>query len=66
MAKQLYEEKNIKAIADKIRDLAPLVYKGFTTAEMPDGIEIVYEEGVVTVGKPGISDESKLKKVVFS
>ena len=35
-------------------------------AECPNLEEIVYEEGIVTVGKPGINDESKLKKVVFS
>lgn len=46
MAKKLYEERKIEAIADKIRYLVPNLYKAqFDTAEMPDGIERVYEEG---------------------
>lgn len=46
MTKKLYEERKIEAIADKIRYLVPNLYKAqFDTAEMPDGIERVYEEG---------------------
>lgn len=46
MAQQLYEEKKIRAIATKIRSLAPILGNStFTTAEMPDAIERVYEEG---------------------
>lgn len=46
MAKQLYEEERIKDIAKKIRELAPGLRDGlFTTSEMPNGIERVFEEG---------------------
>ena len=46
MAKRLYEEEKIEAIAVKIRKLVPNWYKGtFTTAEMPAAVERVYEEG---------------------
>lgn len=46
MAKHLYEEERIKDIAKKIRELAPGLREGlFTTSEMPNGIERVFEEG---------------------
>lgn len=46
MAKKLYDEVKIEAIANKIRDLVPNLYKAdFNTAEMPEGVERVYEEG---------------------
>jgi flagellar biosynthesis/type III secretory pathway protein FliH len=46
MAKRLYEEEYIGAIANKIRSLVPsLNRRKFTTAQMPDGIQRVYEEG---------------------
>lgn len=46
MAKHLYEEERIKDIAKKIRELAPGLRDGlFTTSEMPNGIERVFEEG---------------------
>ena len=51
MAKRLYEEENIRVIAAKIRSLVPSLYKRkFSTAEIPEGIERVYEEGK-SVGK---------------
>lgn len=46
MAKRLYEEESIRAIAAKIRYLVPSLYRRkFTVAEIPDGIERVYKEG---------------------
>lgn len=46
MAQQMYEEKKIRAIATKIRSLAPILGESkFTTAEIPDAIERVYEDG---------------------
>lgn len=46
MAKLLYEKAYIEAIATKIRSLVPSLYqRRFTTAEIPEGIERVYEEG---------------------
>lgn len=46
MAKRLYEEESIRAIAAKIRYLVPSLYKRkFTVLEIPDGIERVYKEG---------------------
>lgn len=46
MPKLLYEKTYIDAIAEKIRGLVPsLGYQQFTTADMPDGITRVYEEG---------------------
>ena len=51
MAKLLYEKAYIDAIAAKIRSLVPSLYKRrFTTAEIPEGIERVYEEGK-SIGK---------------
>lgn len=48
MAKRLYEEENIRAIAAKIRSLVPSLYKRkFTTEQMPDGIERVYNQGKI-------------------
>ena len=44
--KRLYEEEYIRAIATKIKSLVPSLYKRkFTTAQMPDAIQIVYDEG---------------------
>lgn len=46
MPKLLYEKAYIDAIAAKIRSLVPSLYQlKFTTAEIPEGIERVYEEG---------------------
>ena len=51
MAKRLYEEESVRAIAAKIRSLVPSLYKRkFTVSEIPDGVERVYKEGE-TVGK---------------
>lgn len=44
--KRLYEEAYIQAIATKIKSLVPSLYKRkFTTAQMPDAVQIVYDEG---------------------
>ena len=50
MAKKVYEEENIRAIADKIREITggDSTYK---TAEMPSGIEEVYEAGIIDHNK---------------
>ena len=47
MAKCLYEEENIRAIAEKIRSLTPSLplIRTITTEQMPEGIQCVYEEG---------------------
>lgn len=46
MANKMYEEEDIRAIAKKIKSLAPLLRDGaFTVAEMSRGIERVFEEG---------------------
>ena len=54
MAKKVYEEAHIKAIADKMREKTggDATYK---TSEMPLGIESVYE-----AGKKSMVDESKI------
>lgn len=44
MALKVYEESNISAIADKIREKTSGTAK-YTTAEMPDGVAEVYEAG---------------------
>lgn len=44
MAKKIYEEETIRAIANKIRDRAE-VETTYTTAEMPNGIDEVYGRG---------------------
>lgn len=46
MAKRLYEEERIGAIAAKIRELVPTWHKGtFATADMPAALERIYDEG---------------------
>lgn len=54
MAKKVYEETKIKAIADKIREKTggDSTYK---TSEMPEGVEAVYE-----AGQKSMVDESKI------
>ncbi len=44
MAKKVYEEENIRAIADKIRELSEENSR-YTTSEMPGGISVVYDKG---------------------
>lgn len=44
MARKMYEEANIAAIAQKIRDKAE-TETTYTTAEMPNGVDEVYEKG---------------------
>ena len=44
MAKKVYEEENIRAIAEKIREKTGTT-KTYTTEEMPQGIEEVYSAG---------------------
>lgn len=48
MAKKLYEESNIAAIADKIREKTG-TETTYTTEEMPSGVEEVYEAGVAVI-----------------
>lgn len=58
--KKLYEEAYIETIASTIRNLVPDLYKyQFSTANMPEGIRRVYEEGK-TVGKVEGHKEGKL------
>ena len=47
MAKKLYEEENIRAIANTIREKSPYFTRDrvFLVADMPEGIRNVYEEG---------------------
>lgn len=46
MAKRLYDEERIRDIARKIRQFVPPWHStGFTTKEMADAVEQVYEEG---------------------
>ena len=66
MAKKLYEEKNIRYIADTIRDMIG-VSRTYTTAEMAGGVEdvhaIAYETGLkdgaesITVGQLNTIDD---------
>jgi len=60
MAKKVYEEKKIKAIADKIREKTGenATYK---TSQMPDGIENVF-----TAGQNSMIDESKIIKATLT
>lgn len=64
MAKKVYEEANIAAIAQKIRDKAE-IDTTYTTAEMPNGIDEVYEKGY-TKGKSegGSSGSNKLAQFI--
>lgn len=48
MAKKLYEESNIAAIAAKIREKTG-TETTYTTAEMPSGVEEVFEAGVAVI-----------------
>jgi hypothetical protein len=54
MAKKVYEEANIKAIADKIREKSDS-NSTYKTSEMPSGIDEVYE-----AGRNSMIDESKI------
>lgn len=45
MAVKVYEEEKIRAIAEKIRECAG-TEKTYTTAEMPNGVEEVYNAGI--------------------
>jgi len=46
MAKKLYEEENIRAIAERIRqNAAALTAPTYTVAEMAHGVDLVYSEG---------------------
>lgn len=46
MAKQVYDDEKIKAIADKIRKLVPTLNRStFTTGDIPYGIQQVFAEG---------------------
>ena len=46
MAKQVYNDEKIKAIADEIRRIVPtLGWTKFTTSDIPSGIRRVYSEG---------------------
>lgn len=47
MAKRLYEEAYIRVIAEKIRSFLkpPTSRRKFTTAQIPEGIQLVYEQG---------------------
>lgn len=49
MAKKLYEESRIAAIAEKIREKTG-TDETYTTAEMPGGVEAVYEAGAASGG----------------
>jgi hypothetical protein len=49
MAKKLYEESRIAAIAEKIREKTG-TDETYTTAEMPSGVEAVYEAGAASGG----------------
>lgn len=52
MAKKVYEEAKIAAIADKIREKTGTA-KIYTTAEMPEGVEAVFAAGVASGGGGG-------------
>lgn len=56
MAKKVYEEANIRAIADKIREKSGS-NSTYKTSEMPNGIDEVYE-----AGQNSMIDESKIIK----
>lgn len=57
MPKLLYEKAYIDAIAAKIRSLVPSLYtRKFTTAQMPDAIQIVYDEGKSRGHNEGFSE----------
>ena len=61
MAKKVYEESNISAIAEAIRDKTGTT-DTYTTSEMPSGVEQVYEAGqlseVESAGKAAQSAEA--------
>lgn len=57
MSKMLYEKLYIDAIADKIRSLVPSLYKRkFTTSQMPEAIQRVYDEGKTKGHDEGFSE----------
>lgn len=57
MPKMLYEKAYIDAIAAKIRSLVPDLWRRkFTTAEIPDGIQRVYEQGKTDGHSEGYSN----------
>lgn len=60
MAKKVYEEANIKAIADKIREKSDS-NSTYKTSEMPSGIDEVYE-----AGQNSMIDESKIIKATLT
>lgn len=57
MAQKLYEESNIQAIANKIREKA-LVETTYKTSEMPSGINTVYDKGYSNGYSVGYSEGS--------
>ena len=56
MAKKLYEESRIAAIAEKIREKTG-TDETYTTAEMPSGVEAVYEAGAASGGGAKVVEE---------
>ena len=56
MAKRLFEEERIRAIAAKIKKYDSSWFDGLTTAEMPKGIERVYEIGFADGRQSGYND----------
>lgn len=56
MAKKLYEESKIAAIAEKIREKTG-TDETYTTAEMPSGVEAVYEAGAASGGGAKVVEE---------
>jgi hypothetical protein len=65
MAKKVYEEENIRAIAEKIREKTGTT-KTYTTEEMPQGIEEVYSAGSSGGGyEEGFEDGKKSEYDAF-
>ena len=59
MAKRLFEEERIRAIAAKIRKYDPSWFNGLKTEEMPRAIERVYEIGYADGRQTGYNDGRK-------
>lgn len=56
MAKKVYDEEKIRAVADKIRELTEEETK-YTTAEMPGGIDEVYSKGYNSGFSDGVATQ---------
>lgn len=66
MAKQMYEKEKIRAIAAKIKKYDPSWFNGLTTAEMPKGIERVYEIGFADGRQSGYNEGRNASVTAFN